>query len=67
MHYHLPFLEIENGVSKTYIVALSFVFGILSIVMVLTIAFIVCFKKLRSSEEKISLKNVDVKGYETLD
>ena len=66
MHYHLPFLEIENGVSKTYVVALSVVFGILSIVMVLTIAFMVCFKKLRSSE-KISLKNVDVKGYETLD
>ena len=66
MHYHLPFLEIENGVSKTYVVALSVVFGILSTVMVLTIAFMVCFKKLRSSE-KISLKNVDVKGYETLD
>ena len=66
MHYHLPFLEIENGVSKTYVVSLSVVFGILSIVMVLTIAFMVCFKKLRSSE-KISLKNVDVKGYETLD
>ena len=66
MHYHLPFLEIENDVSKTYVVALSVVFGILSIVMVLTIAFMVCFKKLRSSE-KISLKNVDVKGYETLD
>ena len=66
MHYHLPFLEIENGVSKTYVVALSVVFDILSIVMVLTIAFMVCFKKLRSSE-KISLKNVDVKGYETLD
>ena len=44
--------------------ALSVVFGILFIVMVLAIIFIVYFKKLRSSEEKIPLKIVDVKGYE---
>ena len=48
-------------------VALAVVFSILFVVIVLSIVFIVGIKKLKSSEEKILLKNVDLKSYKTLD
>lgn len=60
-------LDTGNGISRTYMVALAVVFSILFVVIVLSIVFIVCIKKLQSSEEKILLKNVDLKSYKTLD
>ena len=48
-------------------VALVVVFSILFVVIVVSIVFIVGIKKLKSSEEKILLKNVDLKSYKTLD
>lgn len=55
-----------NGASKSYVLVLSIVFGMLFIVIVLVIVFIV-FKKRQSNEENTSLKIVDKGSYKTLD
>lgn len=55
----LDIISSGNGLSKSYIVYLSAIFGILFIVIILAIVFIAGFNKLHRNEENISGKNVE--------
>lgn len=62
----LDIISFRNGVSKSYIVYLSAIFGILFIVIILAIVFIAGFNKLHRNEENISGKNVEKNIYKPL-
>ena len=62
----LDVISFRNGVSKSYIVYLSAIFGILFIVIILAIVFIAGFNKLHRNEENISGKNVEKNIYKPL-
>ena len=55
----LDIISSGNGLSKSYIVYLSAIFGILFIVIILAIVYIAGFNKLHRNEENISGKNVE--------
>ena len=62
----LDIISSGNGVSESYIVYLSAIFGILFIVIILAIVFIAGFNKLHRNEENISGKNVEKYIYKPL-